>query len=469
MLSTTCFGCDAGSAPACKTGLSVLSRAFWLAFVAEFPHLEYLMKGLIHHSLVRAILLLGAVLVARADDAKLAWQPSGVADKLGFRPMRLILSPEKPDGIKIVPTNLVAPLYGHLQFGPAEAPAAYFLILDEPPGQPSRLFVDANGNGDFTDDPPATWVGKAAKGTDGASLTNFLGGADLRAAYGSEKVSLHLGFCRFDPHDASRPDYVNYLFYYTDYARVGDVSVGGQSYKAMLLDEFATGDFRPSQGASPKVVALLLDLNHDGKFQMRSESFDVSGPFKVGDAVYEVTSLDASGRSLQIIKSSKTVAEPVARVPRPPRQNLSAGAKSPPFEAKTTDGSAIQFPQSYKGKLVLLDFWATWCPPCRAEIPGVSEAYEKYHNKGFEILGVSLDQANGAEMLAEFTKDNHMAWPEVYDGGYWQAAVAKTYSIESIPHAFLVDGDTGLIVAEGDSIRGENLAPAIEKALAKHP
>jgi thiol-disulfide isomerase/thioredoxin len=152
-----------------------------------------------------------------------------------------------------------------------------------------------------------------------------------------------------------------------------------------------------------------------------------------------------------------------------PRFNLEAGAKARSFEAQTTDGRAIHFPESYKGKVVMLDFWATWCLPCRGEIPHVASAYAQYHDKGFEVLGVSLDETNAAEKLAQFTKENHMAWPEIYDGLNWQSKVAQIYYIESIPHAFLVDGDTGMIVAEGDDIRGENLAPAIEKALAKHP
>ena len=116
-----------------------------------------------------------------------------------------------------------------------------------------------------------------------------------------------------------------------------------------------------------------------------------------------------------------------------PRPNLETGANALAFEAKTTDGGTIRFPQSYKGKLVMLDFWATWCGPCRAELPGLTAAYEKYHAKGFEVLGVSLDQANASEKLAQFTKENHMPWPEVYDGQYWKAAIAQSYTLIPFP------------------------------------
>jgi len=142
------------------------------------------------------------------------------------------------------------------------------------------------------------------------------------------------------------------------------------------------------------------------------------------------------------------------------------GQKVPSFQATTTAGKTVNFPQDYKGKVVLLDFWATWCPPCRAEAPNVAAAYQKYHAQGFEVLGVSLDRADGAEKLASFTKGNNMSWPQVYDGKYWQAAVAQKYGIHSIPQPILVDGDTGVVLAEGGHARGEDLAPAIQKALA---
>ncbi len=266
---------------------------------------------------------------------------------------------------------------------------------------------------------------------------------------------------RFDKHDARRAAFASVLFYYRDYGRVGDVSLGGKTYHAVLLDDVATGDFRPGKGATDGGVSLLLDLNNNGKFE-RGESFDATKPFNIGGTTYEIAGLSASGGTFQFVKSSQTVPETL------PRPSLAAGFKALSFEAKTTDGDTIHFPQSYKGKLVMLDFWATWCGPCRAELPHLTAAYEKFHAKGFEVLGVSLDQADASEKLAQFTKENHMPWPEVYDGQYWKAAVAQSYYIDSIPHPFLVDGDTGLIVAEGGELRGEELSGTIEKALAKH-
>ena len=141
------------------------------------------------------------------------------------------------------------------------------------------------------------------------------------------------------------------------------------------------------------------------------------------------------------------------------------GQKAPAFEAKTTDGRTVKFPQDYKGKVVLLDFWATWCPPCRAEVPNVVKAYEQFHSKGFEVLGVSLDQADAGDKLAGFTQQHHMAWPQIYDGKFWKAEIAQQYGIRSIPRPILVDGNTGMVIAEGNDVRGDNLAPAIQKAL----
>jgi peroxiredoxin len=286
------------------------------------------------------------------------------------------------------------------------------------------------------------------------------GGATLKVPYGGEIAGLHVAMYRFSKPDAARMSLSNSLFYYSDYARTGRVTLGGQSYEALLADRSACGDFRGPGGAGQQTVVLMLDLNGSGKFDGH-ETFRINQLFNIGGTTYEISAMDASGGSFQIVPSSQTVAETKAA------PALTAGKPALAFAAGTTEGKTVRFPEAYRGKLVLLDFWATWCGPCVAELPHLTAAYNQYHAKGFEVLGVSLDQTNSAAKLAKFTADHQMPWPQIYDGKYWQAAVAQQYFIQSIPHAFLVDGDTGVIVAEGDSLRGAQLAPAIEKALAK--
>src|SRR5882724_7500054 len=105
--------------------------------------------------------------------------------------------------------------------------------------------------------------------------------------------------------------------------------------------------------------------------------------------------------------------------------NYTVGGKAPAFEAKSTDGKTIKFPEDYKGKVVLLDFWATWCGPCRSEMPNVVSAYNQYHAKGFEVVGISLDKENSWGAVTKSTTEHSMPWPQIYDGKFWKAAVAQ--------------------------------------------
>ena len=132
---------------------------------------------------------------------------------------------------------------------------------------------------------------------------------------------------------------------------------------------------------------------------------------------------------------------------------VAIGSKEFDFTQNDTTGKPVSL-ASFKGKYVLVDFWASWCGPCRAENPNVVKAYQKYKDKGFTVLGVSLDgESTKIAWLKAIDKDG-LAWTQVSDLKGWKNEVAKLYDIKSIPQNFLIDPN-GVIV--GKNLRGDEL------------
>ena len=155
-------------------------------------------------------------------------------------------------------------------------------------------------------------------------------------------------------------------------------------------------------------------------------------------------------------KAPPQAAEPPMYDPR-----LKPGARPFAVAASDLSGKPLNLSQ-YRGKVVLMDFWATWCGPCVGEMPNVIAAYKKYHARGFDVVGISLDQDKSA--LTSFIAQNKMPWRQVYDGKGWGSAVPGQYGVRAIPFGLLLNRDGTIAAVE---VRGDALPAAIKVALAK--
>lgn len=135
------------------------------------------------------------------------------------------------------------------------------------------------------------------------------------------------------------------------------------------------------------------------------------------------------------------------------------GTQAPDFTQNDVNGQPVSL-SSFKGKYVLIDFWASWCKPCRMENPNVVKAYEKFKDKSFTILGVSLDREKDAWLKAIET--DNLTWTQVSDLQYWNNAVAVQYRVQGIPQNFLID-PAGKIIAK--NLRGEELEAKLAELL----
>jgi thiol-disulfide isomerase/thioredoxin len=223
----------------------------------------------------------------------------------------------------------------------------------------------------------------------------------------------------------------------------------GERTEAALAAEIKEFDalLEEHKGTKTEAVAQILFM----KAMLYTQVFE--------DAEKGIVLVEQVGRDFPDTERGKHAQQMVPALRK--QAALGVGKVFPDFNEKDLDGQPLSLAR-FKGKVVLVDFWATWCGPCIAELPHVLSTYRKHHDEGFEIVGISLD--SDREKLNAFIKERGMTWPQYFDGQGWQTKLAQEYGVNSIPATFLLDAE-GKVIAKG--LRGEALEEAVAKALAK--
>ncbi len=232
----------------------------------------------------------------------------------------------------------------------------------------------------------------------------------------------------------------------------------GKQYK----EARAAGDKQTMEQIANEYQELMKDYDKFTENYVITNNTSVASPYILSQIAYslEVDKLDSIlnlfDKSLDSSAYTKRMKEKVAIL-----KKVAIGKKAPDFTLNDTTGNPISM-SSFKGKYLLIDFWASWCGPCRAENPHNVALYKEFKGKDFEILGVSLDDKR--ENWVAAIKSDNLTWPQVSDLKGWKSSVGKLYGVSGIPHTVLLDKE-GVIIAK--DLRGEKLREKVAEVLKK--
>jgi thiol-disulfide isomerase/thioredoxin len=376
--------------------------------------------------MMRRIHILGLVIVLIAGMSAVAYEAP-----LGYYPgIAALTSGCFPQGVKLesVPLEGVTwpeaqenPLYGVIPFGEG----LHAVMIDRYESQ-DGLYIDADLSGTLEWYP---WERTLLDGSHVASIP-------FEILYEDGKRSPYQAFVIWS---MFTPTVVTYC---RDSYRAGVIDLGGVSYPLVIFDEDSDGRYDLLEGGT-----LVLDVDGNGELLLSSDSHEVFSlvePFNLNGSVYEVAAVAPDGSWIRIVDSTAEVAL------KPP---LLVGYPAPEFTGVDLSGEPFSL-QARQGSIVVVDFWASWCGPCIAELPTLRQLADEFPPTDVIVVGVNLDRSESDFVAA--VDAHQIGYLQIYDSD--TGPIGELYRISGIPMTYVIDRE-GVIRARG--LRGENLITAV--------
>ena len=379
--------------------------------------------------MIRRFMLVALVIVTLssvrlvAATGNLEYVDSILGLTTSYYPQAVQLSSDAISGL-IEPTYSGAPMYATLTL----ADSSYALVIDRNGGD-GKLYVDTNGDNELA---PVDWVQQLWDG-------EYLASASFQLPAG-DGIRPYPLFLEWSPSTPTA------IIYFRDNYMSGQIELGAVTYKIAVIDENSDGVFDDLDHDQ-----LLIDIDQDGELLTSSDSHErywLDAPFNIDGTVYAATRVSSDGSEIVIEKSDAWVN---TKVP------LTIGFTAPDFSVVDADGNDLSL-SSLRGKIVVLDFWASWCAPCREELPHVEQVAKDYADRGVVVTGINLDRNKGAFTGA--VSYFELTYRQVFDGA--DGDISSLYRVSGIPMSYLIDRD-GII--RGKSLRSGDLKQAIEELL----
>jgi peroxiredoxin len=382
--------------------------------------------------------MLPAILLLSAQQSGvLSLEDTGaVTARLGYMPVQIQLSDKKPSKVTKEPTYRATPQYAIIKVGNGPK-SDHVIALDEPKDQDWKIYIDFNNNGNLTDDGTGAWNTKR----DGDRPMYGVLPVNFRASYGTATketgfANCTIGFYRFVREGA------NPLLCYRQSARTGEVAIDGVKHKVRLVENDGDALYnkpvaKVEDAGKTRPVWLQIDTKDDGTYA--SGSIDARAPFQLGEKVYEAKISD-DGSKLEIKPTKKPVLELTPKRPES-KPLLKEGTQAPDFVAEKWGGGNLKL-SDYRGQVVILDFWATWCGPCQKSMPHVEQVYKAVKDQGVAVLAVCVwDDKKPYEAWIPANKDKY-TFQFAFDpaGRDSSKSIAGTkFNVSGIPTTYIID------------------------------